>query len=368
MINPMLAKYAKLLVEYSISVQPGEKVLIDATTLAEPLVKEVYREVLKAGGHPMVRFQFAGQERIFYKEANKEQLEFLSPLYKEAIETYDCYLYIRAPFSLTELANTDGDKQKIRSAAAAPWRKIYSERTATRSLKRSLCEYPTLAFAQNAGMSLEEYTQFIFKACKLYETDPKASWIAVREFQQQIVDKLNAASQIRYVNEKSDISFSTEGRTWINSDGQTNMPSGEVYTSPVEESVNGVIFFNYPSMRMGQELQDVTLWVEQGEVVKWQAKRGQNVLDKVFQIEGARHFGEAAIGTNMDVQRAVKNILFDEKIGGTVHMAIGQSYLQTGGKNQSSIHWDFVTDMKNGGEIYADDELIYKNGKFLFVS
>ena len=181
-----------------------------------------------------------------------------------------------------------------------------------------------------------------------------------------MVDLLNKRTKIRYLGEGIDIEFSTKGRTWINSDGQTNMPSGEVYTSPVEDSVNGVIHFSFPGVYMGHEVEDVTLWVKDGWIEKWEAKRGKDFLDQVFQIEGARRFGEAAIGTNYNIDKLTKNILFDEKIGGTVHMAIGQSYLQAGGKNQSTIHWDMITEMRNGGIILADDEKIYENGVFLF--
>ena len=216
-------------------------------------------------------------------------------------------------------------------------------------------------------MALEQYEAFVYGACHLYADSPIDEWLAVRQSQQQIVDLLNSRDHIRYRGEGIDIEFSTAGRTWINSDGQTNMPSGEVYTSPVEESVNGVIHFSYPAVYMGHEVEGVTLWVKDGMVEKWEARRGQDFLDRIFQIDGARRFGEAAVGTNYTITRFTKNILFDEKIGGTVHMAIGQSYLQTGGKNKSSIHWDMIANMKNGGEIFANDEKIYESGKFLLT-
>jgi aminopeptidase len=177
---------------------------------------------------------------------------------------------------------------------------------------------------------------------------------------------LNSREQVHYKGKGIDIQFNTKGRTWINSDGQTNMPSGEVYTSPVEDSVNGVINFSYPAVYMGHEVEDVTLWVENGEIQKWEAKRGQEFLNHIFALPGTRRFGEAAIGTNYDINKFTKNILFDEKIGGTVHMAIGQSYLQAGGKNQSSVHWDMIAGMKDGGQIFADGEKIYENGQFIF--
>ena len=361
----ILKKYAHLLVHYCVDLQPGERLYISSTTLAEPLIREVYRTAVKAGAHVEVDLAFRGQGHIFVNNANEEQLQYLPTLYNKAMHEFDAYLYIRAPFNLRAGANNDKDKAAIRSAAMKPISKAYFERTATRDLKRNLCQYPTQAAAQNAGMSLEEYENFIFGACKLFEEDPIQAWLNVRKKQQKIVDLLNSKEQVHYKGNGIDIQFNTKGRTWINSDGQTNMPSGEVYTSPVENSVNGVINFNYPAVYMGQEVEDVTLWVENGEIQKWQARRGQAFLDHIFTLPGTRRFGEAAIGTNYDINQFTKNILFDEKIGGTVHMAIGQSYLQAGGKNQSSVHWDMIAGMKDGGEIFADGEKIYENGYFL---
>lgn len=361
----MLARYADLLVHYCLDIQAGDKLYVRSTTLAEPLVREVYRVALKAGAIVEVELDFREKNRLLLTEASDAQLGYVSELYKSAMEHFDAYLYIRAPFNLREDQNVDPERSTKRQKAQQPYYQKYFERTATRELKRNLCQYPTLANAQEAGMSLEEYEHFIFNACKLYDEDPIASWKAVRKNQQKIVDLLNARETVRYKGENIDISFSTKGRTWINSDGQTNMPSGEVYTSPVEDSVNGHIHFSFPGVYMGNEVSGVTLWVKDGYIEKWEAEKGKAFLDYIFGLEGTRRFGEAAIGTNYNIKQFTKNILFDEKIGGTVHMAIGQSYLQAGGKNQSNVHWDMITRMENGGQIFADDELIYENGLFL---
>ena len=361
----ILSKYAHLLVHYCLEIQPGERFYIRTTTLAEPLVREIYAAALEAGGIVEVDMTFRGQERILLTKAHESQLQYIAPSYKAAIEEYDAYLYIRAPYNLRERQNIDGTRSKLRQESLKSLMSTYFKRTSTRDLKRSLCQYPTLANAQEAGMSLEEYEQFVFNACKLFDEDPVQSWLEVRKSQQAIVDFLNQKDSIHYKGEGIDIQFSTAGRTWINSDGQTNMPSGEVYTSPIEDSVNGVVHFSYPTVYMGHELEGITLWVKDGWIEKWEAVRGKTFLDHVFQIEGARRFGEAAIGTNYNIQQFTKNILFDEKIGGTIHMAIGQSYLQAGGKNESAIHWDMISDMTQGGQIFANDEKIYENGKFL---
>ena len=364
-MNTLLRKYGQLLVNYCVDLQEGEKLFVQTSTLAEPLVREVYRAALEAGGHVEVEMEFREQNRIFYQNAGTKQLEQVPLLYQHAMKHFDAYIHIRAPYNLFENRQSDPKKVAIHKDALAPVRKIYFERTGDRRLKRNLCQYPTQAAAQNAGLSLEEYQNFIFSACHLDKEDPIQAWLDVRHNQQVIVDHLNSCTDIKYQGPGIDISFSTQGRTWINSDGQTNMPSGEVYTSPVEDSVNGHITFDHPAVYMGHEVEGVTLWVEGGEVVKWEARRGQDFLNRIFQIKGAKRFGEAAIGTNYNINRFTRNILFDEKIGGTVHMAIGQSYLQAGGKNESSIHWDMIAGMKNGGCILADGEKIYENGYFL---
>lgn len=360
----MLKKYAKLLVEYSLYLQKGETLYISTTTLAEPLVSEIYSIAIQKGAHVYVNFEFAGKNESFYKYANEDQLKRAPEFHKYAMEKYDAYLYIKAPYISSFIPDTD--KRTIRSESLKDINQTYFRRTANGSMKRSLCLYPTSEGAQLANMSLHEYEKFVYRGCKLYDENPTESWKKLSQSQQKFVDLLNSKNLIRYVNEKSDIQFSIEGRTWINSDGKTNMPSGEVFTSPVENSVNGTVFFDYPSTYMGTQVQGIELKVENGEVKAWKAEKGQLFLDKIMNIPGARYFGEAAIGTNYDIQKATNNILFDEKIGGSIHMALGQSYGQTGGKNQSTIHWDMISDMKKGGQIFADNELIYENGKFIF--
>lgn len=358
-------KYANLLLDYCLEIKEGQKLFIKSSTLAEPLLRELYRGGVSRGAHVVVDMSFRGQNKIFMDNASEAQLGFASPNYVEAMNHYDAYLAVRAPFNLREDQNIEGDKRKLRSQALKDLNQAYFNRTASGEMVRSLCQYPTQASAQEAGMSLDEYRDFVFKACNLDKPDPKKAWLEVREKQQSIVDHLNTVDKVRYVGKGTDISFSVKGRTWINSDGRTNMPSGEVFTGPIEDSVNGTVYFKYPSIFMGTEVQGITLDVKDGEVVKWSAEKGNEILDQVFDIEGARRFGEVAIGTNYNIQKPTKNILFDEKIGGTIHMAVGQSYKQSGGLNQSTIHWDMIAEMKEGGQIYTDKKLIYENGVFL---
>lgn len=362
----ILKKYARLLTHYCLEVQPGDKVFIQTTLLAEPLLREVYAAAYEAGAS-LVEYDlaFRERERLLYAHADDAALTTAPLFYQTAMETFDCFLAIRAPYNLRDQSGATPEQRQLRTQATATAQKLYFERTATRELRRNLCQYPTDAAAQEAGMCLSDYEAFVFGACKLFADDPAAAWRQVRADQQRITDLLNRCTTVRYVAEGTDIQFSTTGRTWINSDGRTNMPSGEVYTSPVEDSVQGHIHFSFPCLHNGRAVEGVTLWVKDGYIERWEAHSGRDYLDEVFALPGARRFGEAAIGTNYDIQRMTKNILFDEKIGGSVHMAIGQSYLQAGGKNESSIHWDMITDMTQGGMIFADNEKIYENGRFL---
>ncbi len=359
------SRYAELLVDYCLELTPGDRLLVSTTTLAVPLVSEVYRVALEHGAHVEVDLAWDGRERTFLDAAGEEQLAYIGAQEKVAFETFEAYLSIKAPFNLSSMAGAPAGKRAIRAAALADLNQTYFRRTGTRELRRNLCQYPTQASAQEAGMSLADYRAFVFGACKLDAPDPRQAWLQVRARQQAITDRLNASTRFRYRNAHSDITFTTEGRTWINSDGQTNMPSGEIYTSPVEDSVEGVIHFDYPAIREGHTVEGVTLWVEAGEVQRWEAKRGQAYLDYIFSLPGTRRFGEAAIGTNYDIDRLTRNMLFDEKIGGTVHMAIGQSYRQCGGKNESSVHWDLLAGMREGGEVFADGACVYRDGRFL---
>ncbi len=359
-----LERYAHLLVNYCVSLQPGERLFVSSTTLAEPLMTEIYRECLKAGGHCEFSLATRGQAEALRAHGKQEQFAYVPTLYAKAINEFEAYINVMAPFDLRQ-PDAAPELMAARREAMQPLHHTYFARTADRRLRRSMCIYPTPALAAEAGMTEAEYADFVFHACKLDQEDPTAAWLGVRKRQQAVVDHLNACTTFRYVNDRSDIAFTTKGRTWINSDGQTNMPSGEVYTSPEEDSVNGHIHFDYPAIRNGEEVRGVTLEVKDGEIRSWKAESGQKTLEETFAIAGTRRFGEAAIGTNYDIDRFSKQILFDEKIGGTVHMAIGQSYAQAGGKNESAVHWDMIANMRDGGKVYADGKVIYADGKFI---
>lgn len=361
----LLEKYAYLLVHYSLYLKRGERLFINSTVLATPLIEEVYKEAIKIGVIVEVNLKLRYQSDLLLEYGDANQLKHLPVLEAYCLNKFDAYLSIRAPFSPSNFGKVNDHNSRTRRETLKEINETYFRRIGNGSMKRSLCQFPTEYNAELAGMSLEEYTNFVFNACYLFEEDAGEAWRKLSSGQQLIADYLNTKELVRYKNDKTDIEFSLKGRKWINSDGKNNMPSGEVFSSPVEDSVNGYIYFDYPSVYKGRKVAGISLLVVNGEIVKWDAKTGKSVLDEVFEIEGTKFFGEVAIGNNFNIQRATNNILFDEKIGGTIHMAIGQSYIQTGGKNVSPVHWDLITDMKVNGEIYADGELIYKNGQFI---
>ncbi len=364
-MNSLYAKYARVLVDFSLGLRKGDKLLIRSTYLAEPLVNEVYRRALQIGAFPELRIGLNGTDKIFYDTAGDEQLKYISPVHDYIVRNYDAMITIDAEFNPKELQNVEPAKKQKVNAARAELNKIFMQRAAEDKLRWTLCVFPTSSEAQEAGMSLAEWQDFVYSACFLQFDDPVAEWEKLEARQQKIVDMLNTKKQIHYKSADVDVRFSTEGKIWINSAGRHNMPSGEVFTAPVEDSVNGKVRFSFPGFYMGQEIEGIELEIRDGLVVKWHADKGQDLLNRIFEIEGSRRFGEVAVGTNHGITKFTKNLLFDEKIGGTIHMAIGAAYPETGGKNVSSVHWDMIADMRRGGEIIADGEKIYENGKFI---
>lgn len=360
----MEEKYADLLLNYCLEIKKGDRLFIHSTFLAEPLLKEVYRLGTRLGALVEIDLSMEGQSNIFFQEADDELLGMISPVQEYRYQHYEKYLNILAPYNLSEGKSIPGDKLKTRKKTLQPIHSLYFQRTADKTMDRCLCQYPTQASAQAAEMSLEEYRHFVFQACRLYDDDPTTSWLKVREGQQRATDLLNQSENIQYIGPHIDISFSCKDRIWINSDGRVNMPSGEIFTAPVDDSTQGTVYFTHPAIYRGQEVSGISLTFEDGYITKWSAEKGESVLDEVFDIEGARHLGEAAIGNNYQIQQMTKNILFDEKIGGTIHLAVGQAYLQNNGKNQSAIHWDMITDMTSDSKIIADGKTIYENGHF----
>lgn len=367
MFDPRVTKLAKVLVNYSLEVQPGWKVAIQTNPLAEDLTLAVYEEVLKIGAHPLILCNFPRAEEIFYKTASDDQLQFIPPVTKMIFEDFDARMVISAEENTRGLSGVDPARMSIRQKAMRPLFKKFMERAAKRELRWSLTEYPTLASAQEADMSLSEYQDFVFNAGKLNQPDPVAAWKQEGERLRRLVDWLKGHDQVSLKGKDIDLRMSIKDRTFIAASGHENFPDGEIFTGPVETSVNGWVRFAYPAIFGGREVTDVELWFEDGKVIREKAAKGQELLTAQLNTDdGSRRLGELGIGTNYDIPRFTKNMLFDEKLGGTIHLAVGAAYPETGGVNVSGVHWDMLCDMKDG-EITVDDELFYQNGKPVMV-
>ena len=365
MPDPRISKLAQVLIQYSLDLQPEEKLRLQTSPLADELNLAVYKQAILAGAHVTVQNIIPGTNEIFYRYANDSQLEHISPITDLMVDTWDADLYIEAEHNTRELSGVDPSRMALSRKAKAPLMKRYFERTAKGELKWSLTVYPTHSMAQEADMSLSDYQEFVFGACHLHEDDPVSVWKNIGLQQEKYIRWLDGKETVTIKGENVDLQLSIKGRKFINCNGKLNFPDGEIFTGPVEDSVNGYIRFSYPGIFSGQEVDDIELWFEDGKVVKEKAGKGQDLLTKMLNTDdGSRYLGELGIGTNYGIQRFTKNMLFDEKIGGTIHLAVGAGFPESGSKNDSGIHWDMLCDMKDS-EVRVDGEVLYKNGKFV---
>ena len=355
-----------MLVGFCARVREGDLVTLESTPLAAPILRELYRKVLEAGGQPLPRVSLEGLSDNLLKHGNDEQLAWVNPARSDDIETVDVRIALEAPGNTRRLSNVDPARHARHERSSEELRNRYLERAAAGELRWVLSAYPTEAAAQDASMSLVEYEDFVYGAGFLDDPDPVARWQQFGERVDRLAAFLSTKRELRVVAEGTDLRFVTEGRTWIPSKGQENFPDGEVFTGPVETSVEGEIRFTYPGVFHAREVDDVRLRFEAGEVVEATASRGQEFLREMIAMdEGARRVGEFAFGLNEGVAIFTRNTLFDEKIGGTMHLALGTAYPETGGLNRSALHWDLICDLRSGSEVLADGELIYSDGQFL---
>jgi aminopeptidase len=366
MADPRTETVARILVDYSVDIQPGELVQIRGTPEGAPLILAVYQRVLERGGHPWLRLGLDDAAEILFKYASDEQLDFVAGVDRQLIEDLDANIGIWTETNTKALTNTDPARQARLQAARRPLSERFLDRAAAKELKWTGTAYPTLAFAQDAEMSLREFEDFVYGAALVHEPDPIAAWKATSIEQQRLIDWLSDKDEVQLLGPDTDLTLSVKGRSWVNCDGHENFPDGEIFTGPIENSVNGHVRFTYPACSGGREVEDVRLWFEDGKVVKATAAKNEEFLLTMLDTdEGARYLGEFAFGTNQGVQRFTKNILFDEKIGGTVHMAVGTGYPESGSKNRSAIHWDMICDLRKGGEVRVDGVPFTRDGKFL---
>jgi aminopeptidase len=366
MADPRMVKWAKALTGYSVEVQPGQVVAIRGEPAAEPLLREIHREVIERGGHPVPWLPLPGAGTALLTLGSDAQLAHISPIERFMREEADVVINVMAETNTRGLAGVDPARQALYQKARRPLLERFMARAGSGEMDWTLTLFPTDAYAQDADMDTEAYTAFVLAACKLDRDDPVAAWVELRDEQQRLIDWLEGKKEVRLTGPDIDLTLSIAGRTWINSDGKRNFPSGEVFTGPVEDSVNGTIRFSYPVVTAGREIDDIRLRFEQGRVVEASAAKNEAyLLQQLDADEGARYLGEFAFGTNFDIQRFTKNILFDEKIGGTVHMALGAGYPETGSTNQSAIHWDMIADLRQGGQVDVDGEPFLRDGTFV---
>ncbi len=367
MYNEEFEKLAKIVVEHSLKIEKGQQIGIIGPSFAKDLFQALYVEILKAGAHPIYFPSLEGMIEIFFNQASDEQLTFVNDREKFMSESTDGLIQIRADYNTRKLSGVNPKKMGI--YASSPERvklnELFEHRSAIGETHWVIVPYPCQAYAQEANMDLFSYSDFVSKSLFLDKDDPIEEWRNMEKKQDKIVEFLNNVDKIQVIGEDTDLTLSVKGRIWDNASGQNNLPSGEVFTSPVEDSANGKIRFTYPGIYIGREIEDIRLEFKEGEVVSLKAEKGEDLLKELLKIENANKLGEFAIGTNNGIKKFTKNILFDEKIGGTMHLALGFGFEKCGSKNKSGIHWDILKDMRiPGSKILADDTIIYEEGEW----
>jgi aminopeptidase len=347
-------------------VRAGDVVVVHGNPPTTPLIREIYRACVRAGAHPTATLTVDEAIEALLDEGSEEQLDFVPLDVQWNLEHGDVWIALDGPENTKHLSNADAARMARQVKAREPYQARYLERFGRGEFRWVLCGCPTAAAAQDAAMSLPEFERVVYGAAFLDEDDPVAAWRAFGVRLDAIGDFLETKKELRVVGDETDLTLRVAGRTWLRSSGKSNLPDGEVFTGPVETSVEGTIRFSFPATIRGRRAEDVRLRFEAGEIVEATAKRGEPFLREMIGMdEGARRVGEFAFGLNDAVTEYTGSVLLDEKMGGTVHLALGRSVPGTGGANVSALHWDIVCDLRRGGEVYADGELVYRDGAFL---
>lgn len=366
MYEDFAPKLAKVLTEYCVPIEAGQLVIINASTVAEPLVEALYAAILKRGAYPRTEIGLPNLGEIYTRYANEDQWKYVSPIEMATVNECDVFLSIRASTNTKQFTNVDPKLLATRQQAYAPYMERFKDRETEGNLRWNICGWPSVANAQEAEMGYLEFVEFVYKACGLDQPDPVAYWQEFRDRQSRLVDWLAGKKHLEARAPGLEMTLDFEGRPWVSCHGDRNFPDGEIYVCPIEDSVNGHVEFNFPSVYGGREVNGVQLTFKDGVVDNACAAKGEDYLFAQLDTDdGAKRLGEFAIGTNMGIQRFTREILFDEKIGGTIHMALGRGFPLAGGKNESVVHWDMVHNMMQGGEVYIDGELFYKEGQFM---
>jgi aminopeptidase len=366
MRDPRITALAQILVRYSTRVGDGDVCTIEGESAAEPLLQAVYEEVLQAGGNPIVHMAMEGQSTAYFEYASENQLQWISPVAEWAVENADVRIAVMASQNTRALSRVPPERQAMRQAATQRLMKRAMERSAEGTYRWALTLFPTNAYASEAGMSLKDYEDFYYGACLATDADPLGAWQRTSEETKRLADWIQGRSEVHVTGEGTDLRLGIENRTFIAADGKHNMPDGEFFTGPIEDSAEGEITFHLPASYAGREVAGVRYRFAGGKIVDASAEKGEDFLIEMLDTdEGARRLGELGIGTNYGITNGTGEILLDEKIGGTVHLAVGRSYPETGGVNESAIHWDMICDLRQGGEIDVDGEPLQRDGRFV---
>lgn len=366
MTHDLAPRLAEVLTGYCRPIQPGDYVVIRSNTLAAEFIPALFTAILQRGGHPSLALDLPELDELFLLHASDAQLDFIDPAAQTRLERADVLLSIWAPENPHALTAIPPERMVRAQQGQAPLRQMYLQRVDDDSLRWNICAWPTEAAAQQAHMSARAYREFVYRAAGLHQPDPVAYWTGFRERQARLQAWLADKSHVEVRGPGIALTLEYARRHWRSSYGERNFPDGEIYTAPVEDSVNGRVAFSFPTYYGGREVSGAVLTFKDGLCVEATAERGEDFLLSQLDLDaGARRLGEFAIGTNWGVDRVTGNTLFDEKMGGTIHMALGNGYVQTGSQNKSAIHWDMVHDMRDGGEIWIDGTLFYRAGEFM---
>jgi aminopeptidase len=364
-MDPRISKLARVLIHYSLKLKKGQLIKIQGEVVALPLVQAAFEEAVKVGAHPYTQIIVPETVESLLEHGNREQLLYASPLQKLEVARIDALLHIWGSQNTKYLSGTDPRQQALAQRARRPLTQKFYKRVADKTAAWVGTQFPTQADAQQAEMSLADYEDFVYRAGHIHRTDPVKHWQKVAREQKRLVRILNRIDRLHITADGTDLRLRAKGRKWISCHGTENFPDGEIFTSPIENSAEGRIQFSFPATYNGREVQDVSLEFKKGRVVHESAGKNFDYLKAMLDVDrGSRYVGEIAIGTNYEIKRSTGNTLFDEKIGGTCHLAVGAGMPEAGGRNKSGLHWDMVCDLKKGGEIRADGKVIYRNGKF----
>ena len=369
MTDKRIQKFAQILVDHSARIVSGDRVLLEGTTAAAPLVEALYELIMERGGHPYPMMEFPEQQEIFYQYADEKQLAHTPIFRKLAYDEFESRIRIHSLTNTRGLSNVDPKKQTARGKTESPILEAQMRRGAAKQFNWVTTLFPTQAYADDAGLNLKEYENFVYSAVHADNNtiDPVAYWKNIEKEQEKMMELIEGGDKVILRGPNVDMRLSIKGRKFKNAHGRNNMPDGEIFTGPVENSVNGWVHFNYPAVTQGRIVEGIELKFVEGRVIHAKAKKNEDFLLKMLETDkGARYLGEFAVGTNFEIDRFTGNILFDEKIGGSFHLALGAGYPETGSKNTSQIHWDMICDMRKDSEILVDNEVVYKDGQFIF--